>query len=214
MRISILCSDPLHPVMEHLINWRNYNTAAGHDVIITHDKNMLESGDFLFLISCGQIVEKEILSNFSYPLVVHASDLPNGRGWSPYIWNILNGEKVITVSILEVAEKIDAGRIWLKRNFTLVGHELAPEINKLLFQAEMDLMTVVIENHHHIQPYEQTGVSTYWPKRLPEDSRLDPNKTISEQFDLLRVADNNRYPCFFDYKGHKYLIKIEKANNE
>ncbi|MDP8568084.1 formyltransferase family protein [Methylophilus aquaticus] len=214
MKIAILCSDPLHPVMEHLIDWSKMQSSLGHEIIIVDNKSDLVSGDFLFLISCSQIIEKAILKNFKYSLVLHASDLPKGRGWSPYIWSILNGEHTITVSLLEVAEKVDTGRIWLKKQFALEGHELAAEINNLLFKTEVDLMSEAIENHYQIQPYEQRGDPTYWVRRLPNDSRLDPNKTISEQIDLLRVADNNRYPCFFDHRGHRYLIKIEKANNE
>lgn len=200
--------------MGHLIAWSKKQNSLGHEITIAHNKSDLVSGDFLFLISCSQIIEKEILNKFRYSLVLHASDLPQGRGWSPYIWSILNGESNITVSLLEVAEKVDTGRIWLKKQFALEGHELAAEINSALFKTEMDLMSEAIENHAKIQPYEQAGEPTYWAKRLPADSRIDPNKTISEQIDLLRVADNNRYPCFFDLKGHRYLIKIEKANDE
>ena len=37
---------------------------------------------------------------------------------------------------------------------------------------------------------------------------------IQDEFNLLRVADQQRYPAFFDYQGVKYLIKIEKAKSE
>jgi methionyl-tRNA formyltransferase len=200
--------------MKHLLNWATQYTDIGHEVIVVHDKNELSGGDFLFLVSCIQIIENEILANFKYALVIHASDLPTGRGWSPYIWNILNGDKTITVSLLEVAEKIDSGRIWFKKQFFLEGHELAAEINEVLFETEISLMSEAVDNHNYIQPFEQTGEPSYFKKRNPSDSRLDPNKTISEQFDLMRVSDNNRYPCYFDLRGHKYIIKIEKAKNE
>jgi methionyl-tRNA formyltransferase len=28
---------------------------------------------------------------------------------------------------------------------------------------------------------------------------------------LLRVADPQRFPAFFDLRGHRYLVRIEKA---
>ena len=31
------------------------------------------------------------------------------------------------------------------------------------------------------------------------------------QFDLLRVVDTERYPAFFDCRGRRYIVKIEKA---
>ena len=35
-------------------------------------------------------------------------------------------------------------------------------------------------------------------------------KSIVEQFDLLRVVDKKRYPCFIEHRGHRYKINMEK----
>ena len=56
----------------------------------------------------------------------------------------------------------------------------------------------------------QSGDPTYYPKRKPEDSRLDFYKPLSDQFNLLRVCDNERYPAFFEWKGSRYMIRISK----
>jgi spore coat polysaccharide biosynthesis predicted glycosyltransferase SpsG len=37
--------------------------------------------------------------------------------------------------------------------------------------------------------------------------------SIAEQFDLLRVVDPEHYPAFFDYRGKRYIIKMEKADS-
>ena len=42
-------------------------------------------------------------------------------------------------------------------------------------------------------------------------SSIDIDKTFREQFNLLRVVDNKRYPAFFYFKNQKYVIKIEKT---
>ncbi|MBZ0096710.1 MAG: UDP-2,4-diacetamido-2,4,6-trideoxy-beta-L-altropyranose hydrolase, partial [Sulfuricella sp.] len=105
--------------------------------------------------------------------------------------------------------------IWLKTRFTIEDHELLPEINAKLFAAELLLMAQAVEQFVAIKPIQQTGDSgPYMPKRSPADSQLDPDKTIAEQFDLLRVVDSKRYPAFFDYRGKRYLIKIEKVEDE
>ena len=44
------------------------------------------------------------------------------------------------------------------------------------------------------------------------DSRLDPDDTIAQQFNLLRVVDNERYPAFFELLGRRYILKIEAAD--
>lgn len=214
MKISVLCSNPGHPVMPFLMEWCKSRELKKQEVNLIHDIDQLTNGDILFLISCTQILPADIRARFKNVLVLHASDLPKKRGWSPYIWSILEGDSEITVTLLEAADKVDSGEIWLKKRFKLQGHELADEINELLFKAEVELMTEAIERYSEIKPYAQATLlnDDYCRKRLPEDSRLDPNKTIKEQFNLLRVADSERYPCFFDMNGHRYVISIKKAN--
>jgi len=103
-----------------------------HDTAL-HDKAELQRGDILFLVSCSQLVQDLDRDKFNNGLVLHASDLPKGRGWSPYIWSVLEGTSQITVSLLEANDPVDTGAIWLKEKFDLKGHELLSEINEKLF---------------------------------------------------------------------------------
>jgi methionyl-tRNA formyltransferase len=215
MKISILCTDPVHPVVESLNDWIKSMTVKEHMVSLVFDKADLLGGDLLFLVSCDQIVGDYERAKYKSTLVLHASDLPKRRGWSPHIWAILDGENEITVSLLEAAEPVDTGLIWLKTSFLLEGHELLDEINKKLFDAEIYLMTCAVDCAIDINPSEQFGdPGSYMKKRTPADSEIDPEKTISEQFNLLRIVDSNRYPAFFYHRGCKYQIKIEKVKNE
>jgi methionyl-tRNA formyltransferase len=212
MQVSILTSDPHHPVVPWLHRWQEEMTSRGHSVELCFDRSALSGGDVLFLVSCGHIVRESERRRYGATLVLHASDLPRGRGWSPHIWAIVAGAREITVCALEAAEKVDTGDVWSRVSFTLEGHELLPEINDRLFSAELTLMTSVIEAREALQPQAQRGEpGPYMRRRTPEDSRLDPDRTIAEQFDLLRVVDNARYPAFFDYRGERYILTIEKA---
>jgi len=58
-------------------------------------------------------------------------------------------------------------------------------------------------------PTTQSGVESFYPKRTPKDSNLDINKTIKEQFNLLRIVNNEEFPAFFEIDGHRYALKIE-----
>ncbi|RLA47494.1 MAG: UDP-glucuronic acid dehydrogenase [Gammaproteobacteria bacterium] len=215
MKISILCNDPVHPIIESLHLWMKEMTSKGHSPVLVSDKADLQGGDILFLVSCSQVILNTERKKYKASLVIHASDLPKGRGWSPHIWSILNGSNEITVSLLEASEPVDSGDIWLKIKFTLENHELLPEINEKLFRAELLLMTQAIEQFELIKPVGQEGhPGAYMPKRSPVNSQLDPHKTIAEQFDLLRVVDSQKYPAFFDYRGKRYIVKIEKVENE
>ena len=215
MKISILCTDSNHPVVNRLREWTDEMAGKGHVVSLVFDRAELKGGDILFLVSCSQMIRDAERDKYKTTLVLHASDLPKGRGWSPHIWSILSGENLITISLLEAAEPVDSGAIWLKTTFDLEGHELLEEINKKLFAAELHLMTQAVKQFGNIIPIQQIGdPGEYMRKRTPADSRIDPNTSISEQFNLLRVVDSQRYPAFFDYQGVHYLIKIEKAKSE
>ncbi len=185
---------------------------AAHEVSIVHSKAKLESGDLLFLISCGEIVGADVRDRFRHTLVVHASALPEGRGWSPHVWQVVEGAKRIPVTLLSAGDSVDTGDIWTVGHFDLEGHELFDEINGRLFDVTAQLLDFAVAHADapDAAPQPHTKGRVY-RKRSPEDSRVDPNKTIAEQFDLLRVADPERFPNFFDHRGHRYLISVRKA---
>ena len=211
MKISIICSTEKHPVYPWLVQWKQLHKNI-HDIEIVEKAENISGGDLLFLISCHDIIDAKIRAHYKSALVIHASDLPLGRGWSPHVWQVLEGRNNIVVSLLEVADQVDGGAIWCKKEIKLEGHELVDEINKKLFEVELELMDFAIKCFGNVIPEEQdASKATYYPKRFPEDSQLDINKTIAEQFDLLRVSDPNRYPAFFEYRGYRYNVKIVKV---
>jgi methionyl-tRNA formyltransferase len=184
-----------------------------HSVELIRSKSEAKGGDILFLISCSEIVTALDRSRYLACLVLHASDLPKGRGWSPHVWAILQGANFITLSLLEAEDKVDSGRIWEKMQIPVPKHALWDEINDLLFEAEIELIEFALNNFSIVEPYEQsTDIgTTYYPRRTPLNSRIDPEKSIAEQFDLIRVCDQNRFPAFFDYRGARYFLKLEKS---
>ena len=68
-----------------------------------------------------------------------------------------------------------------------------------------------VKNYETINPHKQTGDESVYPRRTPKDSELDINKTIKEQFNLLRIVDNEKYPAFFEIGGKRYEIKIKEV---
>ena len=212
MNISILISSKEHPVKVYIDKWLEKNT--DHQINILHSKEELISGDILFLISCSEIVSKLEREKFKKTLVIHSSDLPHGRGWSPHVWEIINGATDITLSLLEAEDKVDTGDLWKKVSVYIPKTALFDEINELIFNAELELMYFAIENYNTIEPKKQPNInSTNWPKRFPKDSLIDINQTISGQFDLIRVSDPQRFPAYFYNDGVRFNITIQKDND-
>lgn len=214
LEVTVLCSDKGHPVFKYLEEWvrvqeREYNIA------LVNGLDQLPGGDILFLVSCNEIIKKEHRTMYQKCLVLHASDLPEGRGWSPHIWRILEGRNDVTLSLLEAEDKVDTGNVWAKKLIDFEGHELFDEINHKLFCTELELMQFAIDNFHQVEPTPQIQTDeSYYRKRTPLDSELNPNQSIVESFDQLRVADPNRFPAFFYHLGKKYRVYIEKMDEE
>lgn len=211
MRIAILCSSEDHPVNTWLEKWVKKHSKI-HEITLVRKKSELQDGDILFLISSHEIIDSKIRNMFGKCLVIHASDLPTGRGWSPHIWQIIEGRNEICVSLLEAVEKVDEGPIWCKKRLNIPDTALYDEINELLFNIELDLMDYALEHFGSMVASNQDGTikPTYYPKRKPLDSEIDPSRSIAEQFDLLRVSDPQRYPAFFKFRGQRYKVILEK----
>ncbi len=209
MKVTIVCSDPQHPVYPHLAAWVDRHPEL--------DSNLISSikdatgGDILFLISCNELVKRSVRDQYQKTLVIHASDLPQGRGWSPHIWQIVNGQSEIIVTLLEAEDKVDSGAIWAQHKMTIDPADLVDEIHAKLFVAELALLDFAVSNFETVKPTAQREEEpTFYPKRTPADSRIDPQKSIAEQFDLIRVCDPDRYPAFFDLHGHRFEIRLTK----
>jgi methionyl-tRNA formyltransferase len=214
MRISLLCSDENHPVNSYLKQWISDNEAI-HTIELVRNKHELSGGELLFMISCSEIINISDRSAYLACLVLHASDLPKGRGWSPHIWQILDGAEQITLSLLEAEDKVDSGRVWQKLHIPIPKHALWDEINASLFEAEIEIIDLAVRNFGQLVPKSQDPniEPNYYPRRKPSDSRIDPTLSIASQFNHLRVCDPKRFPAFFELEGCRYKITLEKLND-
>jgi methionyl-tRNA formyltransferase len=145
---------------------------------------------------------------------LHASDLPRGRGWSPHIWQIIDGAEDVTLSLLEAEDKVDSGRIWKKVRFPIPKHALWGEINERLFSAEIELIDFAVREFENIDAVDQdlNIEPTYYFRRTPDDSQIDPEQGLASQFHKIRVCDPNRFPAFFKLHGKKYKIVLEEIS--
>lgn len=85
-----------------------------------------------------------------------------------------------------------------------------PSWMKAQAQATLNLCQHFVREYPDIlkQARPQVGKSSFYPRRCPQDSELNPHLSFGEQFNLLRVVDNERYPAFFHWAGKCYVIKI------
>ena len=187
----------------------------GFAVRWVHRHEDLIAGDVCFILSYQRIIPANFLSISGNNLVVHASSLPEGKGWSPMSWQILEGKNVIPLSLFEATTGLDDGPIYLQTDIKLTGCELIKEWQQIQAHATIKLCLHWLKNFPNSRSWskEQQGDESFFPKRSPKDSLLDVNQTIASQFDLIRIVDNESYPLHFNIRGSRYVVKVNRLED-
>mgnify|MGYP001256068776 CR=1 FL=1 len=104
-------------------NAKNLKKISKKNVIKTNFSQFqkkLKKNDYDWLLSIwsAEIYNKEFLSKFKKNLNLHPSYLPFNRGKDPYCWSIYD-RTPMGVTIHEMNEKIDKGRIYIRKKISL-----------------------------------------------------------------------------------------------
>ncbi len=208
LKITILTDNPnswIIPYVEQL-----KQELSNHNITHVFTAEEIIGGDIMLILGCEKILKKQYLSKHKSNVVVHPSRLPKGKGFSPLAWQILEGHNNIPVTLFEAVEKVDTGEVYLVKYINIEEQELNDEIKHQQGLITKKMVKEYISNFDIIKGKPQEGNGTFYPRRRLKESELDINKSIREQFNLLRVVDNERYPAFFYLNSKKYTIKIYK----
>jgi len=206
MRIQILTDYPGSWMVPFAATLNTLLIEDGHQSQHLFRHEDVQEGDILVMLSCEKVFKNLLLN--SHNLVVHESDLPQGRGWSPLTWQVLAGASQIPVTLFEASEDVDAGPVYLREMIELDGTELIHELREKQAKATIRLVRKYCAEPDKFPPIPQKGVPSYYRRRTATDARLNPDATIAEQFNLLRISDNERYPAYFELNGKTYYLKI------
>lgn len=209
LRLTVLTDNPASWV----VPWVEELREDYPELVHVHCPEDLPRGEVLLLLGCERLLTRAQLARHKSNVVIHPSALPQGRGWSPLAWQVLAGASRIPVTLFEAAESADAGEVYLVDEIDLDGSELNDEIKALQGQITLRLARAYLRGYP-MSGRPQQGAATYYSRRTPADSELDPDQTIRDQFNLLRVVDNDRYPAFFRLNGTRYRLTIERDAEE
>jgi methionyl-tRNA formyltransferase len=190
---------------------KELNNQLVNSKLFFNHKEIDDSFSIVFILSYHNLIE-EYLKLHKHNIVIHESDLPKGKGWAPMFWQVLENKDNILFSMFEAGLGIDDGDIYMQQSLQLIGNELNAELRYKQAQFSINMCIEFIGNYNYYKkPVKQKGTETFYKKRTKEDSELDINKTIKEQFSLLRIVDNENYPAFFYKNNKKYILKIEEV---
>ncbi|MDB5223185.1 MAG: formyltransferase [Chitinophagaceae bacterium] len=143
-------------------------------------------------------------------VVFHSTNLPEGRGWAPIFYTVFNKNKYFHITGILADNEVDSGDIIIQAKF-----EIKPEYTaKYLRIWDEEICIILIKRIlEHFQSNkltgkQQTGISSYHPKRIVQDNEINVDCIFKDQIPLLRACEN-KFPAFFIFDKVKYIINIE-----
>jgi len=209
MKLTLLGDEKISSVRATLESLTASLGSQGVEIVTDHES--CKGGAFLFALSYAKIVPEDTRRLYDWCFVLHGSSLPFGRGWSPITWQILSGERNFTMSLIHMSDPVDSGDIVAQREFEVGEDLLFEEISSVIGQVQSELIESCLGmTPSQLLGVRQDGTKSYYGKRSPSDSEIDPSKPLSDQWNSLRAADPVRYPSFFTLGGRKYVLRIER----
>ncbi|RIN21640.1 MULTISPECIES: methionyl-tRNA formyltransferase [Mammaliicoccus] len=136
--------------------------------------------DLIVTAAFGQLLPKSLLDAPKYKAVnVHASLLPRYRGGAPIHYAVMNGEKKTGVTIMYMAEKLDAGNIISQDEIDIKENDTVGDVHDQLAVLGTELLKrtlrTIFNGTNESIPQDESLVS-FASNISREDERIDWTK--------------------------------------
>jgi methionyl-tRNA formyltransferase len=142
---------------------------------------------------------------------MHGSLLPKYRGRAPLNWAILKGERETGVTLHEMVEKPDAGRIVDQQAVPIGPDDTALEVFRRMTDVVEPVLKrslpAIVKGHVRFKPNDLSRGS-YYGRRRPEDGRIDWSRSAQEIHNLVRAVAPP-FPGAFDEKLNVLRTRME-----
>jgi methionyl-tRNA formyltransferase len=154
------------------------------------DKISQYGADLGIIIAYGQKIGKELISIFPRGIInLHASLLPKYRGAAPINWAIISGDKETGVTVMQINEQIDAGKIMNQSSMPIDSLIQADELHDKLGLLGPDLIvkTMIQIQENAVTPLAQNPAEvTKAPKMSKKLSPIDWSLPAGRIADVIR----------------------------
>lgn len=145
--------------------------------------------DGIVTAAFGQFLPEKLLQSVSFSINVHASLLPKYRGGAPIHYALINGDKEVGITIMEMVKKMDAGDMVAKASIPILEEDNVGTLFDKLALVGRDLLLeslpAYIAGELTPVPQDESQVS-FAPNISPEEEILDWTKTAREIFNQVR----------------------------
>lgn len=174
--------------------------------------------DLILTMAYGQIVPQTVLDIPTYGcLNLHGSILPSYRGAAPIQRAIINGEEKTGITLMEMIDKMDAGRMFATKEVVIDKDDNYSSLCDKLADAAIDVTINNLLNYlnGNLQGASQDeSLVTFADKILPEDEKLDLTKPSCEFINYIRgLSDEPGAYLYIDGKKLK-IFKAHKVSDQ
>lgn len=164
--------------------------------------------DIAVIVSYHGILKKDFLEIVKV-INIHGAPLPKYRGRSPINWSIVNGETYTGITAHHVITRVDAGKIIEQKLIPIFFKDRAIDVllRSLPIYPELVLSSIrKIEDNPECGHEQDESGSIYFPKRYPEDGKINWNieKTI-DIYNKIRAL-SYPYPCAQSYYQNRQIF--------
>ena len=135
--------------------------------------------DLFVVIAFGQKIGQEFIKIAKYEAInVHASLLPSYRGAAPITWALINGDTHSGITIITLADKMDAGFMLASASLEIASDDNAQTLHdKLALLSPQTLLETIekIENGTAVYEKQDEAKVTIARKLTKEDGFIDWN---------------------------------------
>ena len=136
--------------------------------------------DLIVTAAFGQLLPKSLLDAPKHKEInVHASLLPKYRGGAPIHYAVMNGEKKTGITIMYMAEKLDAGNIISQDEVEILENDTVGEVHDKLATLGTELLKKTLPtifNGTNDSIVQDDSLATFASNISREDERIDWTK--------------------------------------
>ena len=151
--------------------------------------------DLIVTAAYGQIIPKTLLDYPKYKCInVHGSLLPKHRGGAPIQRSIINGDKETGVTIMYMAEKMDAGDMLMQRSIPILDSDTQDTMFDKLSKLGAEMINVLIDDliNDNISPVKQDeSLVTFSYNLTKQDELVTFDKDAIKVFNQIRGLNSN-----------------------
>lgn len=172
--------------------------------------------DLFVLFAYGQILSADLLSVPRWSINVHPSLLPRYRGAAPLQRSIMDGAEETGITIIQMAEKVDAGGIILQESIPIEPDDTYGKLADHVSRAAPFLVERAVQGLEDgslvPQPQSMEGI-TAAPKIKKEERIINWSQPVARIYNQIRALSPEPLACT-TFRGKRLEIIKARISDE